>query len=491
LHYEFIEVIDKLEKKHIAFHLGDETLMERHGRVENGKLIIGECAYDVVLNPCGKFLLENTERLLEEFKNQGGTITEAEALPENPVTDREEITYLMKECDGYRVHFFANSTMFTEENPQRIKAKINVSGKKLDPFTGELTDFNGEHEFEPWGSLMIIEDGSENSSETINECFIRLGDELEVVEKVQNMITLDKCDYYFDGQLQEKDGYVLNICERANALKRPVKIHQDYKLKVENVPEEIYLVCETPEKFEISINGEKIDNTPCGYAIDYNFKKTDIAKYLKEGENTVSFDCDFKQSEEVYENIEKAKAFESEKNKLVYDMEIEAIYFVGNFGVKTDGNWEKLDRKAVRFCGDFSIVAQPIKINKSNIEQQGFPFFCGELKVRTEIDVVGENPVLLIDRKGVNAVRVKINGVEDVLVTDNRIPLEKFGVTGKTEIELTLINNLRNLLGPHHLSEGECYHVCPSSFIKEKCVWDMCANEDKWNDGYCFVETGI
>jgi hypothetical protein len=29
----------KLESKHIPFHLGDEILMERHGRVEGNKLI--------------------------------------------------------------------------------------------------------------------------------------------------------------------------------------------------------------------------------------------------------------------------------------------------------------------------------------------------------------------------------------------------------------------------------------------------------------------
>ena len=491
LHNEFTEVIGTLEKKHIAFHLGDETLMERHGRVGNGKLIIGECSYDIVLNPCGKYLLDNTVKLLEEYKRQGGIVTDAEKLADNPVTDRKEITYLMKECDGYKVHFYANSTLFTEKNPERIKAKINVSGKKLDPFTGELCDFKGEHEFEPWGSLMIIEDGSENIDKTEKEDFIELNDELEIIGKVQNMITLDKCDYYFDGELQEKDGYVLNICERANALKRPVQIHQDYYLEIEEMPGEIYLVCETPEKFEISVNGNKIDNTPCGYVLDYNFKKLNVAKHLKVGKNVISFNINFKQSDEVYKNIENAKAFESEKNKLVYDTEIEAIYLIGDFGVKTDGKWEKLDRKAVRYSGDFSIVAQPEKLNKSNIEQQGFPFFCGEIKLKTKINIKGENPVLVIDRKGINVVKVKINGIEEVLLIDNRVSLNKFNKAGETDVELTLINNLRNVLGPHHLSEGECYHVCPNSFMKEISVWNMDNPEEKWNEDYCFVEMGI
>ena len=79
-------------------------------------------------------------------------------------------------------------------------------------------------------------------------------------------------------------------------------------------------------------------------------------------------------------------------------------------------------------------------------------------------------------------------------VTDNKISLKEFGVQGKTNIKLTLINNLRNLLGPHHLAEGECYLVTPSSFFKEPCVWknkNAWGGGASWNDDYCFVEMSI
>jgi len=106
-----------------------------------------------------------------------------------------------------------------------------------------------------------------------------------------------------------------------------------------------------------------------------------------------------------------------------------------------------------------------------------------------EIDIAGENPVLGLDIKGINAIRVKIGDREKVLITDNRLPFSDFGVCGKTKIELTLVNNLRNILGPHHLEMGECYHVCPFSFFKESCVWAR--TPEVWNDGYCFVEMSL
>ena len=66
-------------------------------------------------------------------------------------------------------------------------------------------------------------------------------------------------------------------------------------------------------------------------------------------------------------------------------------------------------------------------------------------------------------------------------------------VTGENTVEITIANNLRNLLGPHHLEEGESYNVRPSSFISGYSkLWSWNKNEYlEWNDGYCFIETSI
>ncbi len=125
-----------------------------------------------------------------------------------------------------------------------------------------------------------------------------------------------------------------------------------------------------------------------------------------------------------------------------------------------------------------------------NIEQQGYPFFAGEMVLETELDIEGENPVLELDIKGINAVKIKIGDTEKVMLTDNRLPLSDFGVNGRVKTEITLINNLRNMLGPHHLKEGESYFVGPWSFFKEKCIWASNPEKD-WNDNYCFAQMSI
>lgn len=484
LNEKFLSCINSLEEKHVIYHLGDEIIMERHAEVKNGKLIIGCQEYSTVIISCCEEMLPNTKKLLEKFREQGGKMCDVSEIAENRVIDNKDITYTKRSYADCTVHYFVNTSN------QRKNASFGINGKILDIFSGELSDFDGKHEFEPWGSFMIIDDGSKNIIKDEKEKnIIKLSGEFEIAEPVINMLTLDKCDYYFDGVLQEKNGYVLNICERANELEKRVQIHMDYHVLIEDIPDKLELVCETPEIFEISVNGERLAEKPDGWVIDKSFIKTDITKYIKAGENIISLDCDFKQSDKVYECLKKAKQFETEKNKLVYDIETEPIYLMGEFSVKTDGEWEKLDKNAERYSGDFVIAGPKKKIELKNIEKQGYPFFCGKLELEGEIDICGEDPVLELDMKGISTVTAEINGIKKTVFADNRIQLSDFKASGKTKIKLTATNNLRNLLGPHHLTEGETYHAGPSSFYKEKCVWNM--RGGNWNDGYCFCEVSI
>lgn len=472
----FLAVIRELEHKHIVFHLGDEILLERHGKVEDGKLVIGKQRYTYVIKACCDILLPYTEILLKEFTEAGGHMVTAAELSENNIVDNPEITYTRRLFDGVKVHYFVNTS------PEEKTAVFNVRGRVIDIYTGDTSEFSGLHTFEPWGSLMLMEEAPET--------VVRPEGNFTFAEKVVNCLTLDCCDYYFDGQLQEKNGYVLNICERANKLERIVQIHQDYHVTVHDVPKELYLVCETPEKFKISVNGKVLEQKTEGYFVDKSFKKLDIAAFIKQGENTISFDCDFEQSHEFYENLKKAYVFESEKNKLAYDMEVEAIYLIGDFCVKTAGQWTELDKHAFRYHGAFELEAPKKEISVKNIEQQGYPFFCGDMVLKGQLDIEGDNPVFVLERRGINGVKVEIAGKEKWMLTSDKLSLKEFGVQGSVEVKLTLINNLRNLLGPHHLKEGESLSVRPANFFKEACVWNK-AREQDWDEDYCFVETGI
>lgn len=486
----FIDTISTLEQKHILFHLGDETIMERHAFVDGNELVIGKQRYKKIVLPPHKRLFDNTEKLLDEFKRNGGIVTTAESLEINDVVNNTNITYNKRIFDEYDIYYFVNST------PDIQKASFNVGTNVLDTQTGKIMPFCGEYQFSAYESLMLIDYRRKTKNsfkiENNNVQHINVDGKWDIKSMTPNALTLDFCDYYFDGELVEKNGYVLNIQNRACAIGRPVEIRCEYFVSAEYIPEKLYLVCETTGIYDISINGTTVKNIPEGFFVDKSFEKIDVASYFLIGKNVISLKTLFKQSDETYSTLKKAYMFESEKNKLTYDMEIEPIYLVGDFSVNTPGTFETLEKNAVRYNGEF-IVSKPVKqLSITNIEQQGFPFFVGELSVIKEFELKKGQYILSFSKKGVNSIEVLVNGISagTSMWAPYKFDLSDYIYDGKNVIEIKLTNNLRNLLGPHHLEEGETFWAYPGSYFKESCVWNKYALEP-WNEGYCFAEFGI
>ena len=487
---KFNEVMDELEKKHIIFHLGDELIIEEEAKVEDNKLIISNQEYTTVVLPPHLILFDSTKKLLEQFKNNGGIIVEdVQEIKSFDIVDDERIVYTKRVFDDFDLYYFVNTS------DDKINAKISKGTHILDIVTGEKKTFNGKAIFESSGSLIVLDyrTSSQNIIEE-NKGYKKIGlsGEWNIKECDYNAITLDKCQYSFDGEIIEEKGAVISIQDKACALGRKVRIDMKYTVKADYVPDEVFLVCETPEIFSISVNGRKLQKKVCGYYRDKSFKKLNLSGYIKTGDNEILVSCDFEQSKTTYENLEKGKAFESELNKLTYEMEIESMYIIGDFSVKTEGKFTDLDRDAVRYNGDFIITEPKKSITFQNIEQQGFPFFNGEMVLKKTFNLQKGNYRLEFNKKLASLVSVKVNGEEtgDILWKPYSVDLTPFIKKGKNEIEITLIASLRNLLGPHHIEEGENFEVTPACFFKEDTIWGTWYKKP-WNDAYCFVAFGI
>lgn len=483
-------VMDELEKKHILFHLGDEIIIEEEAKVEGNRFVIGNQKYNTVVLPPHLVLFDSTRKLLEKFKKNGGVVVEGtEELKTFDIIDDERIVYTKRVFDDFDLYYFVNTSN------EKVNAKINKGTNILDIITGEKEPFSSNVVFEPSGSLVVLDyhNSVRNTIEENKEYKkIDLSGVWSITESDYNAITLDKCQYSFDGEIIEENGPVISIQDKACALGRKVKIDMKYTVKVDYSPNEVFLVCETPEVFEISVNGKKLQNNVCGYYRDKSFKKLDLSGYLQIGNNEILASCDFEQSKGTYENLEKAKVFESELNKLTYDMEIENMYIIGDFSVKTEGEFTTLDRDAVRYSGEFIISKPKQNITLQNIEQQGFPFFNGKMVLSKTFDLRKDNYKLEFSKKLASLVSVKVNGKEagDILWKPYSIDLTPFIKDGENNIEITFVLSLRNLLGPHHLQEGEIYEVSPGCFFKEETTWRAWFTKT-WNDAYCFVAFGI
>lgn len=484
----FFKDIKILESKQVLFHLGDETIMQRHGRVEGNELVIGTQRYKTVVLPKHLCFMENTQRLLDEFKSNGGVITTADKVKENTICDSRKLTYTNRKFPDFEIHYFVNET------EEKITANISRGSKILNQATGDLVPFDGSYIFDRWESLIVIDDGTcANAKADKKELdVIDLSGKWTVVDYGENILTVDKCDAYFDGKKEFSNESVIEVIDRALSYKKSMNIRVEYSFKADYIPEKLYLVCETPDKFVITINGEKLKYMDEGWFTDKAFRRIDISTKVVTGINKVVFEIDYTPPSQLLENIEKSLAFESEKNKLTYDVEFEPIYIVGKFGVTIPSEVEYLPHNAIRVKEGFVISQPEGSISLSNIEQQGFPFYKGRITVKKAVKLSHTAYKLNVSKKGVNAIKVRVNGIDagTLMWTPFEMDLSPFVKEGDNEIELTLVNNLRNMLGPHHHGDGECVHPGPISFRKLPSVWTG-MKEMPWNEDYCFVEFSV
>ena len=494
----FLKDIRSIEDKHVEYHLGDETLMRRHAKVEGGKLVIGNMSYSTVVMPTEYTrLFDSTKKLLDEFRAAGGRIISVDEVEPNDITAPSRLSYTSRSFDGFDMYYFVNTDNTT------LTANISRGDKMMVIETGELVPFSGTHTFEPYESLVVIDTHEKRTLEHTESASVPLSllGEWKVDSFTYNSLTLDKCDYYLDGELVEKDGYVLNILPRINELERAVDLRQVYRFTMDSVPAELFLATETPEIFEITVNGASLDKTDCGYFRDKAFRMIDIAPYAKAGENEITFTSSIKQTPECYEHLSKSWTFESMKNCLSYDMEIEPIYIVGDFALRFNGEVKELGDGTYQVADVPVITEKPEKVDISRLDYEGFCEFAGEITLSREIEIDSTDRHVYLQGACINVMRLKINGreVATKLYAPYRVELNDYLTVGKNTFELTLVNNLRNMMGPHHLHKEESRWVYPGLFYKESNIFqhpegvgaDCHDLLPLFNDAYLFVEYGV
>jgi hypothetical protein len=310
-----------------------------------------------------------------------------------------------------------------------------------------------------------------------------------------NALTLDTCDIAFDGETIARQEHISVVQKRALDLERPVDIELRFGVTAAAgfaPPAGCRLVLEQPGRTTITVNGRRLAGRDLGPYWDTSFRQIDLENSLTPGRNEIVLQTRFTQPAAVYENLRRARVFEAEKNKLTYDSEIEACYLVGPFGVEAAGPLESLPRDAWRCPGPFVLTPVPRQADPANLTAQGLPFFAGSVRlsrrlVLSEADAAERSFVYRGLRGHVLRLRVNGRGLGEWLWRPYEADLAGALQAGENLLELELTGGLRNLLGPHHLREGESYGVGPWSFFKEPNIWGC----QPWDERYCVVSFGV
>ena len=191
-----------------------------------------------------------------------------------------------------------------------------------------------------------------------------------------------------------------------------------------------------------------MDKTDCGFFRDESFRLLNIKELAKVGENILELRSIISQSEATYEHLSKSWDFESMKNSLSYDMEVEQVYIVGDFGGAIRSEIIDAGEEAIRITEPPVIAPMPTSVDISVLHLSGFPEFSGELTLCRELEArAGESLFVEPTLFGINSVHISVNGTEVAvrMFPPYRVDISPYLKEGKNTLELTLVNNLRNL----------------------------------------------
>ncbi|MEM2739919.1 MAG: glycosyl hydrolase [Candidatus Bathyarchaeia archaeon] len=500
----FERLLRMLLSIHMDFDLGDEILIEKYGRVADGKLYVGRIGYEAILIPPSPSLSSSTVRLLEEFVESGGLILAVSPSPymidgrpsdsihrligKARVLDKidrgllegslKDLRRIIVEGDPYgdvllHLRVDGDSCILFIANSSRVRGydlKIGIEGvytvELWDPFTGSTDDYLVEYvegrtlfrlELQPLGStLFILKPGSRRSSETI--CRHRLVSELSidgvwsVRRKNLNVLVLDYCRYSVGGAWSD----LQPLCRVQEAIAQSglgskFRLRFEFQSEVDFADRKAYLVVEKSREFKVEVNGIPVEDWSAGYWIDTNFLMADISGLIGRGLNTIELE-----------------------GVVGLEPELENIYILGDFGVEVSAK------------GASKIVEEPREVELGDMTHKGYPFYAGELELERvfELDrVEGCRIQVKLDRLDAALASIYLNDIKaaKLILLPYEVDVTDYVREGTNTIRIVLVGTLRNALGPLHHKLGDPDWVSPESF----------RDPANWTDEYILKPFGV
>ncbi|MBN1811173.1 MAG: hypothetical protein JXA14_04985 [Anaerolineae bacterium] len=500
------------------FHLGDEMSMasgapcEAHVVVDGAgaRLDVGQMSYWVVIVPPGVTLAKNTVHLLRRFAAAGGPVLALEPVPtlvagrpaEGPVLPETSRTVTLDELPGaldglspfdVRVsdrpavwahhrrigemdcYFLANTDC---EGGGVATVELRGTGRleAWDPATGEVRVLPSQQsdgvteitlDFPPVGSHLLVLHRDQPSAEVESPvervvAEIPLGGSWRLSLDGPNALTLDTAQVRLDDDWSDP----MHILDAHGVVAQagvgsPFALRFAFGADVRPVGP-VYLVLESPERFDVAVNGQSIASADAGWWTDISFRKLDVSGAVQAGRNEVVLGGVFARG-----------------------TELESVYLVGDFGVA--GRWLREENRCNgqvfhRYASDFRVTDLPDVVEARqdvgepsvDLTAQGLAFFAGRARLRQTVTLPALGGRVVLEMRNLRAAvaHVYVNGqrMGTVAWPPHRVDVTESVRPGENVIEVDLVTTLRNLLGPHHINGGDLAWTGPKEF-RDKSRW--------------------
>lgn len=557
-----LDVLENMQAAHYNYDIGDEQIIADTAYVKNNELVIGAMNYKHIVLPDMISIRKSTLDIIMSLHKRGGLIFNTGRFP--LYIDGKENTEILEALKKATIMTTVNQ--LDQALKGKIKPKVTLSGKNAhkiwiqnrevahgeliqlynssrtktirfelssDCIAGDLLLWQPSKvkcyslsasasqtyniEIQPSSNIWLtsgslsknaVVSGEYKLPSTFNDEFT-LNNSWKKKRLAPNAITLDFAQYSIDGgNTFSQPEPVIGIFGRLTNQKYNGELILKYGTQVNAIPQHCNLVLEQPEMYnEILVNEKQVKFSSDKYYIDHTFMSKTISKLIINGKNNIQLKLDFRAPQPLSENPKER-----------YGTEIESIYLTGDFAVfgknplKTsdtqrnrNGNFQL--RPVYQFS-EFSISKEK-EIIKGNLTTEGYPFFAGsfELSQSFEIPNINANKKYYLELPNCEAIVsiVEINEeICDTLVwSPFRAEITNHLKQGKNAVKITLVNSLRNLLGPHHHKGGELIKVGPKSFTGlggfpdgrgEKDWFDLRKTTHKnaiWTDTYNHIPFGF
>jgi len=536
----FMKVLESLQASHRDYDLGDEQILADLGVVEGASLRVGKMVYPAVLLPCLRTVRASTLALLDRFAAAGGTVLVADGMPDlvdglpnaaplaalagvartlpaegaGPALEALRPAAVRVEGDGAEAVWthrraLPGGQMVMLFNRSRLAAadvRVTLAAGAdhpvvWDPTSGRTMSVNPGADgtfalrLDPARTLFLSTGGASGPARPSGAyAAARPGAAVQTLDGSwtgrrldANAITLDFARWSTNGGASFQAAEpVIGIHERFTHRPYRGPLRLAFDVVVDTPPRRCSLVMEQPAMYRsIAVNGRTVGFAGSGFYRDASFRMAEIGA-LRKGTNTVTLDLDYV-----------APVPPSRDARERYGTEIESVYLVGDFAVHAEASPEpakserndrgELPKRPVHRFRSFRIGTEKGAF-EGDLAPQGYPFYAGAFELERTFTApapaAGARHVLTFPEMEAIVAVVELNGkrLPPAVWSPWEVDVTEALREGTNTLKVTLVNSMRNLLGPHHHALGELTSVGPVSFTGG-VGWPTNADgEEDWYD---------
>jgi hypothetical protein len=229
---------------------------------------------------------------------------------------------------------------------------------------------------------------------------------------------------------------------------------------------------------------------------DSAFRRMDVTPFVRRGLNVIELRRPWAVNPKTRSALF-GQSGDWEKRTAFPEVELEAVYLVGDFGVRFTGGSARGPNGSRWLRGRPKLVDEPASAAGTDLVRAGYPFYAGRLTLEREIQIA-RNPsshaVLELPAFKAITATVAVNGQEagTVWKPPHFVPVGGLLTRGRNHVAITLTTSLRNALGPHHHARGELHDVQPTSFVGTKGWYGRFTGPvNAYREAYNVVDFGL